>query len=111
MGASRERKAANEAAFREVNERIEEIQRSFSLVTDEPLQLICECDRLSCTERVQLTVEAYERLRSDAACFVVVPGHEDRDVEQVVDTGAGYLVVRKRPGVARDLAESTDPRS
>lgn len=110
MGASRGRKAANEAVFREVNERIEEMQRSFSLRADELLELVCECDRLSCTEEVQLTVGEYERLRSDATCFVVVSGHEDAEVEQVVDTGAGYVIVRKRPGVARDLAEATDPR-
>ena len=110
MGPSRERKAANEAVFREVNERVEEMQRSFSLATDEPLHLVCECDRLSCTEEVQLAVGAYERLRSDGACFVVVPGHEDGEVEQVVDAGAGYVIVRKRPGVPRGLAEATDPR-
>ena len=110
MGVGRGRKAANEAVFREVNERIEQMQRSFSLRTDELLELVCECDRLSCTEGVRLTVAEYERLRSDGACFVVVAGHEDAEVEQVVDTGAGYVIVRKRPGLARGLAETTDPR-
>ena len=110
MGVGRGRKAANEAVFREVNEQIEEMQRSFLLRAEELLALVCECDRLSCTEEVRLTVREYERLRSDAACFVVVPGHEDAEVEQVVDTGPGYLIVRKRRGVARGLAEATDPR-
>lgn len=110
MGSSRERKAANEAVFREVNERIEEMQHSFARVTDEPLHLICECDRLSCTREVEMSVGAYEQLRSDPACFVVVPTHEDTTVEQVVASSAGYVVVRKRSGLPHDLAEATDPR-
>jgi hypothetical protein len=110
MGASRERKAANEAVFREVNERIEEMQHEFVRATDEPLHLVCECDRLSCTEDIEMSLDAYERLRSDPACFVVVPTHEDTTVEEVVVSGAGYVVVRKRSGIPRDLAEATDPR-
>jgi|SRR5579862_182793 len=110
MGPKGERKAANEAVFREVNERIEEMQHSYSLLTEEPLHLVCECDRLACTDEVLLTVDAYQRLRSDPACFVVVPGHEDPEVEQVVDTRSDHVIVRKRTGTPRDLAEATDPR-
>jgi hypothetical protein len=110
MGASRERKAANEAVFREVNERIEAMQHSFARATDEPLHLICECDRLSCTEEIEMSIGAYEQVRADPACFVVVSRHEDTTVEEVVASGAGYVVVRKRSGIPRNLAKATDPR-
>ena len=111
MGETQRRRAANEAVFREVNERIEELQHTFALAEREPLRIVCECDRLDCAQRVEISVEAYEGVRSRADQFVVVTGHEDDSVEEVVATRSGYLVVRKRAGEARAVAESTDPRS
>jgi hypothetical protein len=111
MDEAQRRKAANEAVFREVNERIETLQRSFAVTEHEPLQLVCECDRLDCMDRLALPVEMYERVRDRPDQFVVANGHEDPGVEDIVDTGPGYLVVRKRPGEPRRIAEETDPRS
>jgi hypothetical protein len=111
MDEAQRRKAANEAVFREVNERIEAIQRSFAVTQDEPLHIICECDRIGCTERLHVPVEAYERVRQDFASFVVNPGHVDESVEEVVDTGGDYLVVRKRPGEPQEIAAETNPRA
>lgn len=110
MSEPQRRKAANEVVFREVNERIEGLQRHFALTEQEPLQIVCECDRLDCVEKLSVKLDAYERVRSDPASFVVAPGHEDPQVEDVVDTGGGYLIVRKHAGEPREIAESTDPR-
>ena len=52
MSEIERRKAANEAVFRNVNERIEALQHSFAVAEREPLQMVCECDRLDCMERV-----------------------------------------------------------
>jgi hypothetical protein len=111
MGDAHRRKAANEAVFREVNERIEGLQRTFAVAEHEPLHIVCECDRLDCMERIAVAVEVYEGVRASPDLFVVADGHEDRAVEKVVDSGPAYLVVRKRPGEPREVAESTDPRS
>ncbi|HZU19944.1 MAG TPA: hypothetical protein VE982_01870 [Gaiellaceae bacterium] len=111
MDETQRRKAANEAVFREVNERIEALQRGFALTEKEPLHLVCECDRLDCMERLSVTVDAYELVRSRSDQFIVAEGHEDPAVERIVDTGADYLVVRKRAGEPREIAEETDPRS
>jgi hypothetical protein len=111
MAEPERRKAANEAVFREVNERIEDLQREFALAEHEPLHLVCECDRLDCVERLSVTLEAYEQVRGDSARFVMVSGHQDPDVEEVLETTAGYVVVRKHAGAARDVATDTDPRS
>jgi hypothetical protein len=111
MDETQRRKAANEAVFREVNERIEGLQRGFALTEHEPLQIVCECDRLDCMERIPISVEGYERVRSRSDQFIVATGHEDPSVEDVVDTGADFLVVRKRPGEPSRIAEATDPRS
>jgi hypothetical protein len=105
------RKAANEAVFRNVNERIQALQHSFAVAEREPLQMVCECDRLDCMARVPVEVDAYERIRSHPDQFIVSPGHEDLKVEEVVTVTAGYTIVRKNAGDARDVAVETDPRS
>ncbi len=110
MDETQRRKAANEAVFREVNERMEKLQRAFALVGDDPLHIVCECDRLECAERLAVSIDVYERTRGDSACFFVAPGHEDGEVEDVVETSVDYLVVRKRRGEPQEIAAETDPR-
>lgn len=111
MSENERRKAVNEAVFREVNERVEKIQRAFALAERLPLNLVCECDRLECAERLSVPVDTYETARSDSALFFVRPGHEDESVEDVVDTGGDYMIVRKHPGEPQEIAEQTDPRA
>jgi hypothetical protein len=105
------RKASNEAIFREVNEAIEGVQRQFTVNEGAVAHLVCECDRIDCLERLETTIAIYETVRSDSSLFLVVPGHEDASVEDIVDTGGGYLIVRKHPGEPAQVAEDTDPRS
>jgi hypothetical protein len=110
MDEAGRRRAANEAVFREVNERIEGLQRAFALTEGEQLHIVCECDRLDCNAGLDVPVAVYERIRADSARFLVKPGHEDGDVEEVIDTGGNYLVVRKKPGEPQQIAAETDPR-
>lgn len=105
------RKAANEAVFRNVNERIQRLQHSFALAEKEPLQMICECDRLDCMNRITVEVEVYEAVRSHPDRFLVSDGHEDLSVEEVLSVRPGYTIVRKKPGDPQDVAVETDPRS
>ena len=111
MDEARRRRAENEAVFREVNERIEGLQRTFALTEGEELHIVCECDRLDCNVGLDVPVPIYERTRQDSARFLVSPGHEDGDVEDVIDTGGNYLIVRKKPGDPQRVAAETDPRS
>jgi hypothetical protein len=99
----------NEAVFRSVNERIQEVANAFQL-TAEPLDLICECGDASCVERISLTPAEYEELRSDAHHFAVAPGHEEPDVETVIARRGAYVIVVKNRGVPEKIAEETDPR-
>jgi hypothetical protein len=101
----------NEAIFREVNERIEDLSGRFHAVATDTLQLVCECGSLDCVEQLAVPLGAYEGARADPSLFVVKPGHEIPDVEDVVDRTSGYFVVRKRAGGAAELARETDPRS
>jgi hypothetical protein len=111
MSENERRKAANEAVFREVNERMEGLQEAFATAEHLPLSIVCECDRIDCAERMSVDPDVYEETRSDSALFFVRPGHEDGSVEDVVDTGGGYLIVRKRPGEPQQIAQETDPRT
>jgi hypothetical protein len=99
----------NEAVFREVNERIQEVASNFNLTSE--LDLICECGDASCVERISLTRDEYEQIRSDAHLFAVASGHVAPDVEEVVEQRRAYDIVRKREGIPAEIAENTDPRS
>jgi hypothetical protein len=109
MDAREERLARNEVLFRELNETIEVIALKHG--TDSHLyEFVCECSNIDCTLALPLTLEVYEDTRGAPDLFLVAPGHELPDIEDVVREGDGFQVVRKRGAAAR-LAERTDPRS
>ena len=109
MSSRDERIGLNEAVFREVNERIEDLAETFGM-TSEPLDLVCECGDANCVRRIAMSRGEYEQLRSDANHFAVHPGHEIPDVENVVARRKGYDVVSKSEGIPAQIAEQTDPR-
>ena len=97
------RRAKNEAMFREVNERVVELPRG------RQFEVLCECGDSDCTETVRITLEEYEAVRAHPTAFVVIPGHENPDVDRVRSEGPDFLVVTKE-GSAGDLARQHDPR-
>lgn len=109
MDARTRRIGENEALFREVNDRIERISAALQ-VTTERIAILCECGEQSCTERIELALPDYERVRVDSELFFVRPGHELPDVEDVVERHGEYDVVRKKPGAAAELARERDQR-
>jgi hypothetical protein len=110
VSSREERVGLNEAVFREVNERIEDLAETFDLRND-PLDLICECGDAGCVQRISMTRAEYEQLRSDPHHFAVHPGHEYPDVEEVVERRKGYDIVSKNQGTPERIAERTDPRN
>jgi hypothetical protein len=107
------RRAQNEALFREVNERIEELETDLAGYGEEDALLIgfvCECGDESCGETLEVTRAQYESARTDPRRFLVLAGHEDADVARVVERHAHYLVVEKL-GEAAEIAVEQDPRS
>ena len=101
----RERAARNESAFRQLNERTNDLDDhgTFNL-------FVCECEDQGCVEPVPLTTQEYEGIRASSNSFFVIPGHETPLVDEVIDTAERYLVVRKR-GAAAEVAEELDPRT
>jgi hypothetical protein len=110
--ATKDRIARNEALFREVNERVQELERQRQDATDERVrwEFLCECGQETCTDPVKMTRAEYEAVRSDPVRFAVLPGHEQPEVEVVRERTDRFLVVEKVPGEA-DVARATDPRA
>jgi hypothetical protein len=115
MEGRESRLAKNEALFREVNERIAEITEGLSSSTSRVQKLdglVCECADPLCLERLEeLTITAYEAVRSDPRRFIIATGHESLDVEEVVERQAGYSIVEKNEGVPADVARERDSRT
>jgi hypothetical protein len=112
VGAREERLAGNEALFREVNERVAEVATQFIEVEphSEPVDFTCECGRADCVEPTAMTAAEYEAIRAEPTRFAVVPGHEQLEIETVVERHPTYLVVEKRDEDAQEVARETDPR-
>jgi hypothetical protein len=107
MSSSDARKGQNEAWFREINERLED--RATARAGDGEFEVVCECSREECVDRIAISIADYEGVRADAKAFVLMPTHVDPSCERVVSTTATYVVVEKF-GEAGVVAETQDPR-
>jgi hypothetical protein len=110
MRPDERRAGENEALYREVNERVRDLNQHFGLDEEELVDFVCECAQLDCTERIRLTTAEYERLRESALRFAVLPGHERVDIETVIEATRRFNVVEKHPGGPAALAAEQDPR-
>ena len=108
MESRQERVARNESLFRQVNERIEEINRASG--SEDEAEFICECGDASCTRPITMSLAEYEAVRMYPAHFAVATGHDSAEVERVVAQRPHYAVVAKH-GAAERVAVETDPRA
>jgi len=88
----------NEAAFKAFNQARAQ-QQNGSL-----LELVCECGDTNCTDEIEIEASEYHPVRRHPARFVVRPGHEVPEAENIVERAAEYFVVEKR-GPAKDGAD------
>jgi hypothetical protein len=108
-----ERQARNEALVRQVNERIEEMDRAAEaqgwVSEDGRFEFHCECGAGDvCTARVFMTIEEYERVRQQDDRFALAPGHERGELERVVERHERFVIVDKIAEVEREVSD--DPR-
>ena len=97
-----QRAARNEALFREVNENIARLEERHGATNTEPAY-VCECAN---AEQIVIDPETYRRVRAQPRLLFVRPGHEDPQLERVVERHDDYLVVEKT-GEAGQVAEQT----
>jgi hypothetical protein len=103
--ASAERVGHNQALFREVNERLKELNRRLERL--EPMgSFLCECGDASCTEQVEMAATEYTEIRDHPLRFAVAPGHVFPEYERVVFANDRYTVVEKYGAAAVAASES-----
>jgi transcription initiation factor TFIID subunit TAF12 len=102
------KRARTEALFRDVNERIAE---SAQLFDTDSTQFVCECADPNCTHRLEATLDEYEEVRADGATFMLVPGHEDDDIERVIEDRGRFQVVEKVQKTVRATVLRLNPRT
>jgi hypothetical protein len=105
MNARDERIAKNETVFRAANRELAEADKEAG--GDGPLEVLCECGQESCDSLISLTVAEYDGIHAQDDRFVVVPGHENPQIESVVERRERYLVVDKF-GEAEEIAENSE---
>jgi hypothetical protein len=102
-----ERRATTEALFRDVNERIAESAERFDA---EETDFVCECADADCTHRLTASLAEYEEVRDDPTTFLLVPGHEQHDIERVVSDRGRFHVVEKLHDAVRRTVIRLNPR-
>ena len=97
------RLAENQALFREINERI---GASAEAQGTDPYayEFVCECSSLECFERLELTLHEYDRVREREQRFIVLSGHEQPEVEDVVERRGTIAIIEKRGDAADAVA-------
>jgi hypothetical protein len=105
------RAARNQSLYREVNERVKEVNEAFDALY--PVgEWICECANPECFETIEMTHGEYEAVRAGSDRFFVKPeeAHFVPEAEDVVERHERYWVVQK-VGIAGELAQRKDPRA
>jgi hypothetical protein len=105
---SEERKAKNEAVFRDANEAIRREQVQLGLERGS-MPFVCECEDETCRTVILLEPAAYEAARADPRTFLIASGHPSSGGE-LLEEHEGYCLVKKT-GVSAAVAEATNPRS
>jgi hypothetical protein len=100
MSPPEERAIRNETLFREVNVHIAELEEdSHSLLDEGLMPLVCECAQTGCTVPIEVDPATFKQVRESPLRFLVSPGHEQLDIESIVERRDGYLIVEKEvPG-------------
>ena len=109
MTDAAERKALNEAAFRNANETLERGARELVDAGGASLvPFLCECPKPDCTQVVLLTLREYEHIRGRPFGVTAI-GHDDPSIERVVAENDRFVTTEKF-GAAGEMHGRTDPR-
>jgi hypothetical protein len=84
----------NELVFRAVNEQIAKMTERFRTQLQE-IDIVCECADPHCVGTIPIRAEEFTRPEWDESTFLVLAGHEDETVEDVVERRVRYVIVRK----------------
>jgi hypothetical protein len=108
-GISGERAARNQSLYRSINEKVKELNQTFSEAGIADSEWICECASTDCTLRIPASLHEYEAVRSNPRAFIISPGHLYPQVERVLNQNNRFMTVEKLDN-AGQIAETLDPR-
>jgi hypothetical protein len=95
---SERRLVENELLFKQLNDEAKEFVlegKSDGAWAHKKLRFYCECSNIDCRERIEITANEYDAIHSNRKRFIVKPGHDMPDIEQVVGSEVQYIVVEK----------------
>lgn len=100
LNYSKERRVKNEQLFFDMNKRIQDtakelIAQSRTDEEDLTLKFVCECSDASCVQKIELDVATFGAIHNIVDQYVVISGHEQTDIENVIETFPKYSVVSK----------------
>ncbi len=108
---SRSRRLAhNEVLFKRAHDAISERARELGAPDRGSIAFFCECGDIDCTQRIIIPASEYDAARTAPTMFLVMPGHEQTEVEVVVARAARYTMVEKWGVAEQVLAELSDGR-
>ena len=90
--------------FPEINDRVAELSQDRDV---SPPRFVCECSRVDCGATIVLSLEEYAQVRSDPARFIVTPGHEDEEIQDVLERRGACLVVRNVASPTSQLSRAS----
>jgi len=88
------RAAQNELVFRAVNEQIAKMTDRFRAQLSD-IDIVCECANTTCVGTIRIDSNEFAEIERAEGTFLVLPGHEDESVEEVVTRHEAYVVVWK----------------
>jgi hypothetical protein len=95
--ASRDtRREQNQKRFRKANERFHDAVEG-DVRESQPLPFLCECADDDCLGNVNVTLSQWEAVAAKPSHYLMKPGHQRSDGEEVVDSVGEYDVALK-PG-------------
>ena len=109
--ATAEKVARNNAVFRDVNEKIASAAGDLGLEDDRPVPFICECSNARCSQIILLTLEEYQRVRSNPRWFAHVPGHDSNlpGAVRMLEDHERYALAEKVAHAGDVAARLADP--
>jgi hypothetical protein len=108
-GISGERAAHNQSLYRSINEKVKELNQTFSEAGIADSEWICECANTDCTLRIPASLHEYEAVRSNPRTFIISPEHLYPQIERVLNQNDRFMTVEKIDN-AGQIAEALDPR-
>jgi hypothetical protein len=81
--------------FRRANEIVRERAGAFGVAGTVPF--ICECRDGQCLERIELSTDEYDGITAHPERAPIAPGHEDAELERIVESTNRFAVVERQP--------------